>query len=119
MKSRAEISERHLKAELEHYRPWVELRQIAIAAWSVLKSYEYGNVSPDLAKEICKALEKSLGIDSVHPLPAPAKEETESERSKDISTWETLGEAPQLGDGVPSFGELVEQKILNQVKKGM
>jgi hypothetical protein len=40
------------------------------------------------------------------------------ERSKDISTWETLGEAPQLGDGVPSFGELVEQKImLPQSKK--
>lgn len=38
-----------------------------MSAWNALKSYQYGNTAPDLAGEICAALERVLQIDPERP----------------------------------------------------
>lgn len=50
------------------------LRDAAQAAFNALKSYEYGNASPDLAKEACKFLQDALAETRQEP-PAPGLRE--------------------------------------------
>ncbi len=38
-----------------------ELMQVATAALEALRSYQYGNSSPELAEEVADALENALG----------------------------------------------------------
>jgi ribosomal protein L37AE/L43A len=66
----AEALKQHVQECPQH--PMSELRRVAIAAWHALKSYEHGNSSADLAKEMCATLESTLGIDPERP-PAVEK----------------------------------------------
>jgi hypothetical protein len=65
----AEALKEHVLQCPQH--PMSELRRVAIAAWHALKSYEHGNSSAELAKEMCATLESTLGIG---PQRSPAVE---------------------------------------------
>lgn len=69
--SMAEVLKQHVEQCPEH--PMSKLREVAIAAWRSLKSYEYGNSSTELAKEVCESLEEALHIDPEHPPALPVK----------------------------------------------
>jgi hypothetical protein len=68
--SMADVLKEHVQQCPEH--PMSKLRRAGIAAWYCLRSYEFGNVSPDLAAQTCRMLERVLGIDPEKP-PVPEK----------------------------------------------
>lgn len=56
----ADVLKQHIEQCPEH--PLSKLRRVAAAAYHALRSYEFGNSAPNLAKECADALGAELGV---------------------------------------------------------